>query len=184
MTSLNVYTCTQAELETFHQIGATSSAKIVALRDAVIAGQRPEITVADLAEIRLTEDQWQSSIDQGDLSLDFHATGHFTDILPNAKTNAEKFTFTSQSPLGKDTTQTIEHSLNMLTANMESLSAQMMYLGQTLSDRMGQLHNTVTGMQQDTDTLANSMHKIRHKTKICKSTSTITTNLWKTCRKY
>ena len=106
MTSLNVYTCTQAELETFHQIGATSSAKIVALRDAVIAGQRPEITVADLAEIRLTADQWQSSIVQGDLSLDFHATGHFTDISPNAKTNAEKFTFTSQSPLGKDTTQT------------------------------------------------------------------------------
>ena len=132
MSSLNVYTCTQAELETFHQIGATSSAKIVALRrDAVIAGQRPEIAVADLAEIRLTEDQWQSSIDQGDLSLDFHATGHFTDISPNAKTNTEKFTFTSQSPLGKET---IEHSLNMLTANMESLSAQMMYLDQTLSD--------------------------------------------------
>ena len=165
MTSLNVYTCTQAELETFHQIGATSSAKIVALRDAVIAGQRPEITVADLAEIRLTADQWQSSIDQGDLSLDFHATGHFTDISPNAKTNAEKFTFTSQSPLGKDTTQTIEDSLNVLTANMESLSAQMMYLGQTLSDRMGQLHNTVTGMQQDTDTLANSMHKIETQNK-------------------
>ena len=165
MTSLNVYTCTQAELETFHQIDATSSAKIVALRDAVIAGQRPEMTVADLAEIRLTEDQWQSSIDQGDLSLDFHATGHFTDISPSAKTNAEKFTFTSQSPLGKDTTQTIEHSLNMLTANMESLSAQMMYLGQTLSDRMGQLHNTVTGMQQDTDTLANSMHKIETQNK-------------------
>ena len=160
-----MYTCTQAELETFHQIGATSSAKIVALRDAVIAGQRPEITVADLAEIRLTADQWQSSIDQGDLSLDFHAIGHFTDISPNAKTKAEKFTFTSQSPLGKDTTQTLVHSLNMLTANMESLSAQMMYLGQTLSDRMGQLHNTVTGMQQDTDTLANSMYKIETQNK-------------------
>ena len=102
MTSLNVYTCTQAELETSIRL-----VKIVALRDAVIAGQRPEITVADLAEIRLTEDQWQSSIDQGDLSLDFHATGHFTDISPNAKTNTEKFTFTSQSPLGKDTAQTI-----------------------------------------------------------------------------
>ena len=113
-------------METFHQIGGTSSAKIVALRDAVIVGQRPEITVADLAEIRLTEDQWQYSIDQDDLSLKFHATGHFTDMSPNTKT--------SQSPLEKDTSQTIEHSLNILTVNMESLLAQMMYLGQTLTD--------------------------------------------------
>ena len=120
MTSLNVYTCTQAELETFHQIGGTSSAKIVALRNAVIASQRPEMTVADLAEIRLTEDQWQSSIDQGDLSLEF------TDMSPNTKINTEKFTFTSQSPLEKATSQTIEHSLNILTVNMESLLAQMM----------------------------------------------------------
>ena len=121
-------------METFHQIGGTSSAKIVALRDAVIVGQRPEITVADLAEIRLTEDQWQYSIDQDDLSLKFHATGHFTDMSPNTKTNTETFTFTSQSPLEKDTSQTIEHSLNIQTVNMESLLAQMMYLGQTLTD--------------------------------------------------
>ena len=119
---------------TFHQIGGTSSAKIVALRDAVIVGQRPEITVADLAEICLTEDQWQYSIDQDDLSLKFHATRHFTDMSPNTKTNTEKFTFTSQSPLENHTSQTIEHSLNILTVNMESLLAQMMYLGQTLTD--------------------------------------------------
>ena len=136
------------------------------------------------SETRTTEDQWQSSIDRGDLSLDFHATGHFTDISPNAKTNTEKLIFTSQSPLGKDTTQTIEHSLNMLTANMESLSAQMMYLGQTLSDRMGQFHSTVTGMQQDTDTFAIACIQSRHKTKICKNNSTITRNFWTTCQKY
>ena len=80
-------------------------------------------------------------------------------------------------------TQSIEHSLNMLTANMESLSAQMMYLGQTLSDRMGQF-STVTGMQQDTDTLANTMHTIETQNKDMKNNSTIKTKFWTTCQKY
>ena len=57
MPCINVYTCIQSKLETFHQIGATSSAKIVELCDAVIVGQRPKITVADLAENHLMEEQ-------------------------------------------------------------------------------------------------------------------------------
>ena len=81
------------------------------------------------------------------------------------KKNTEKFTFTSQSPLEEDTSQTIEHSLNILTVNMESLSAQMMYLGQNLTEQMGQLHSTVTDMQQDTDTLAKTMHTIETQNK-------------------
>ena len=85
MACINVYTCTQSELVTFHQIGATSSAKIVELCDVVIVGQRPEITVVDLSENHLKEEQWQSSIDQGDLSLELHATGHFADTSPNTK---------------------------------------------------------------------------------------------------
>ena len=48
---------------------------------------------------------------------------------------------------------------------MESLSAKTMYLGQTLTDRMGQLHSTVTDMQQDTDILANTMHTIQTQNK-------------------
>ena len=79
MACINVYTCTQSELVTFHQIGATSSAKIVELCDV--------ITVVDLSENHLKEEQWQSSIDQGDLSLELHATGHFTDTSPNTKNN-------------------------------------------------------------------------------------------------
>ena len=38
MPSINAYTCTQSELETFHKIGATSSARIVTFRDGAIAG--------------------------------------------------------------------------------------------------------------------------------------------------
>ena len=57
-------------------------------------------------------------------------------------------------------TNTTEHSLDVITSKMASLSAQMMYFGQSLTDRMGQLHSTVTGMQQATDMLTNTLHAI------------------------
>ena len=169
----------------FHKIGAISLAKIVELCDAVIVGQRPEITVADLTENYLTEKQWQSSIYQDDLSLEFHATGHFTDTSPNTKTITEKFTFTTlQASLEKDMTNTIEHSLDVITSNMASLSAQMMYFGQSLTDRMGQLYLSVTGMQQDTDMLTNTLLAIKDQNKDVQNHLSDQENFWMTWRKY
>lgn len=68
--SVNVYTCTQADLESLHKIGSQSAVKIIALRNEVLAGQRPHITIEDLVAIRLSQQEWQDFIDSGSFSID------------------------------------------------------------------------------------------------------------------
>ena len=71
--SINIYTCTQADLETLEGIGPKSRADIIALRNEVLAGIRPKITIKHLTAVRLQYDNWQAFIDEDKLSITFHA---------------------------------------------------------------------------------------------------------------
>ena len=71
--SINIYTCTQADLETLEGIGPKSAADIIAVRNEVLAGTRPKLTINHLAAVRLQYDTWQAFIDEGKLSITFHA---------------------------------------------------------------------------------------------------------------
>ena len=71
--SINIYTCTQADLETLKGIGPKSAAEIIALRKEVLAGTRPKLTINHLAAVRLQYDTWQAFIDESKLSITFHA---------------------------------------------------------------------------------------------------------------
>ena len=51
--SINLYTATQADLQSLHGIGPKSASEIVALRNEVLAGHRDPLSILDLAEIRL-----------------------------------------------------------------------------------------------------------------------------------
>ena len=51
--SINLYTATQAELQSLHGIGPKSASEIVALRNEVLAGHRDLVNTYDLAEICL-----------------------------------------------------------------------------------------------------------------------------------
>ena len=72
--SINIYTCSQADLQTLENIGPKYAADIISLRNEVLAGKQPQITVNHLAAIRLKAEVWQQWIDDGKLSLIFHAT--------------------------------------------------------------------------------------------------------------
>ena len=71
--SINIYTCSQADLETLEGIGPKSAADIIAVRNEVLAGTRPKLTINHLAAVRLQYDTWQAFIDEGKLSITFHA---------------------------------------------------------------------------------------------------------------
>ena len=69
--SINVYTATQADLQSLTGIGPKSASEIVALRNQVLAGQRDPICILDLAEIRLQPDTWQQYINDGLFSITY-----------------------------------------------------------------------------------------------------------------
>lgn len=67
----NLYTCTKKELVSLPDIGNASADKILLLREEVINGTQPPLTVQDLATVRLTEEVWQNFITEGKLSIEF-----------------------------------------------------------------------------------------------------------------
>ena len=54
-------------------IGPKSVADIIALRNEVVAGIHPKITISHLAAVRLQYGNWQVFIDEDKLSIIFHA---------------------------------------------------------------------------------------------------------------
>ena len=67
--SINLYTATQAELQSLHGIGTKSASEIVVFRKEVLAGHRDPLTIHDLAKIRLKPETWQQFITYGLLSI-------------------------------------------------------------------------------------------------------------------
>ena len=71
--SINLYTGSQADLETLTGIGSKSAGEIIALRNEVLLGQREQLTINDLSMIRLQLENWQQFINDGLFSITFHA---------------------------------------------------------------------------------------------------------------
>ena len=67
---MNIYTATEAELSTIEKIGSSSAKKLINLRNEVIHGVRGTLTPKDLAEVRLTEGEWEEKIKKGEISLE------------------------------------------------------------------------------------------------------------------
>ena len=88
--SINIYTCSQADLESLRNVGPKTASKIISLRNEVKTGQHQPLTVHDLADIRLTQEYWQSLIDVNFLSITFlkpeavdpYQTGTTVHIIP------------------------------------------------------------------------------------------------------
>ena len=66
---VNIYTCSQADLESFSGIGPQSAGDIIAIRNEVLEGKRQPLNIQDLAKIRLKPEKWQEFIDRMWLSI-------------------------------------------------------------------------------------------------------------------
>ena len=66
---MNIYTATESELTTLDKIGKETAKKLNNLRNEVKHGMRSSLMPKDLAEVRLTEAEWQDSIDKGNINL-------------------------------------------------------------------------------------------------------------------
>ena len=126
--SINVYTCTQADLETLEGIGPKSAADIIAMRNEVLAGTRPKITINHLAAIRLQRENWQGFIDDGKLSIIFHTAkdeGELQTVIAN---------LTNKNPLTEQLTTEHEQTLTGQTETLDGLVFPTQPLtGQTLT---------------------------------------------------
>ena len=132
--AMNLYTCSQADLETLEGIGPKSASDIIALRNEVLAGQRPKITVTHLAQIRLQTENWQAFIDQGLLSITFHAS-----VDPD---QTEKMQIPPANPLTENTLS----------------PGQTVTFGQTMiTEQATTVGQTVTTEQQTVTTIAQTM---------------------------
>ena len=67
----NIYTCTEEDLTSIHDVGPVSAARIIELQERVIRNEIPLLTVEDLAQIRLNRESWQQLIDEDKLSIEF-----------------------------------------------------------------------------------------------------------------
>ena len=69
--SINLYTCSQADLESLNKVGPDTASKLIALRQEVLGGLREPLQLTDLAAIRLSVEEWQGFIDDDLLSINY-----------------------------------------------------------------------------------------------------------------
>ena len=67
---MNIYTVTEPELGTTENNVASSAKKLINLINEVMHGVRGTLTPKDLAEVRLTEGEWEEKIEKGEISLE------------------------------------------------------------------------------------------------------------------
>ena len=72
--SINLYTCTQADLESLNKVGPGTAAKIIALRQEVIGGLGEPLQVADLAVIRLSVEGMAGILSSGYYQIPMEAS--------------------------------------------------------------------------------------------------------------
>ena len=126
--SINVYTCTQADLETLEGIGPKGAADIIAMRNVVLTGTRPKITINHLVAIRLQRENWQGFIDDGKLSITFHAA------KDKGEPQTVKTNLTNKNPLTEQPTAEHVKTLTGQTGTLNGLVFPMQPLtGQTVT---------------------------------------------------
>ena len=157
--SINVYTCTQADLETVEGIGPKSAADIIAMRNEVLAGTRPKITINYLAAIRLQRENWQGFIDDGKLSITFHAA------KDEGELQTVKANLTNKNPLTEQPTTEHEQTLTGQTETLDGLVFPTQPLtGQTLT--MTEAQNLLEHDPEDisAENSVHDLHAIHYRT--------------------
>ena len=128
--SINLYTCSQADLETLNGVGPKSTSDIISMRNEVLGGKRPKMTITDLASIRLQPENWQQFISDGLLSITFHAAKD-----PDDKVMAQTSPTDKHQLTGRTTTatahapvipsQTVTENTMTMTVQTPTTAAQM-----------------------------------------------------------
>lgn len=142
--SINVYTCSQADLETLTGVGAKTAAAIIALRKEALEGKRPPLSIHDLAAIRLTPEEWQQFINDGLLSISYGAT--YQSDKGSLQISPTQFPFSGQlslSPTLTSVTATVTGmtmSMPLQTTNVTSTINPIQTTGQITIPK-----DTVTG---------------------------------------
>ena len=142
--SINVYTCSQADLETLTGVGAKTASAIIALRKEALEGKRPQHNIQDLAAIRLSPEEWQQFINDGLLSLSYGAT--FQSDEGSLQISPTQFPFSgklSLSPTLTSVTATVTGmtmSMPLQTTNVTSTTTPIQTTGQITIPK-----DTVTG---------------------------------------
>ena len=69
--SINLYTCSQADLESLNKVGPDTASKLITLRQEVLGGLLEPLQLTDLAAVRLSVEEWQGFIDDDLLSFSY-----------------------------------------------------------------------------------------------------------------
>ena len=118
--SINLYTCTQADLESLNKVGPDTASKIIALWQEVIGGLREPLQVADLAAVCLSVEEWQGFIDNDLLSITYE-----DQVDPNLDQEFEQM----EEPVNPTKKEAAEHvpSFEQKVSNSISLLAQSLH---------------------------------------------------------
>ena len=128
--SFNFYTCSQADLESLNDLGPKSASDIFSMRNEVLGGKRPQMTITDLASIRLRPEIWQQFINDGLLSITFHAAKDPDDKVMVQASPTDKLQFTGQTTTATAhapviPTQTVTGQIMTMTVQTPITAAQM-----------------------------------------------------------
>ena len=145
--SINLYSCSQADLESLNKVGPDTAAKIISLRQQVIAGMKEPLQVEDLAKIRLSVEDWQGFIDEGLLTInlppevdpDYKMTGSFDEHEPDPKEeNEETVSFEAK----------VSNSITLLAQSLGTLDKTISSLDKKLTDKLDEVTESVTTLQK------------------------------------
>ena len=170
--SINVYTCTQADLETLEGIGPKSAADIIAMRNEDLAGSRPKITINHLVGIRLQYENWQGFINDGKFSITFHAEkdeGEPQMVKTNLTNKAPLTTEHEQTVTGQNVTgDELAFTVHPLTGQTMTMTEAQDLLGHNPHDISTEssvheeadtsLQDSVVMLAQQVDAMANQIN--------------------------
>ena len=154
--SINLYTCSQADLESLNKVGPDTASKLIALRQEVLGGLREPLQLTDLAAVRLSVEEWQGFIDddllpityppETDPDLDlfvgqFDDPGESTIKETEQKETAEKV----HEPSFEDK---VSNSISLLAQTLDGLDKKVYDLGMKLTSKLDSVTESVTTLQQ------------------------------------
>ena len=160
--SINLYTCTQADLESLNKVGPDTASKIIALRQEVIGGLREPLQVADLAAVRLSVEEWQGFIDNDLLSITFEDQAD-----PNLDQVFEQME-EPVNPTQKETTkhvpsfeEKVSNSISLLAQSLHSLDNKVDDIGTKLTSKLDTVTESVTTLQKQNSGFKSDMDSLK-----------------------
>ena len=160
--SINLYTCTQADLESLNKVGPDTASKIIALRQEVIGGLREPLQVADLAAVRLSVEEWQGFIDNDLLSITFE---------DQADPNLDQVFEQMEEPVNPTQKETAKHvpsfeekvsnSISLLAQSLHSLDNKVDDIGTKLTSKLDTVTESVTTLQKQNSGFKSDMDSLK-----------------------